>query len=313
MRIDFNKKLHTYAVDGNIASISVTELLAKHGISPDYSAVPKATLKESAKRGTEIHKDIEDYCNNNCYVPKTKQGQDFATWTDLNVDCAVAEQMLAFEWCGMTICGTCDVMGFLKDGSLFIGDHKTTSTFHKESVSWQVSILDYFARQLNGQSVNGNMINWKGATKFYCFWYNGDNEMQVKELDKIEDTEIERLFACEYHNEHYQRPTLIVEEELKLAVEQAETMLAEINAKQKEAEQSAKILREMIVKQMERQGIKTWETDKVRLTYIPAQDRLSVDSKKLKELYPLAYSNCQKLTTVSSQVRIKIKGEEEDE
>lgn len=312
MRIDFEETTHTYFVNSDIASVSVTELLAKHGLSPDYSGVSKATLKAKANRGTEIHKDLENVLNQKGYQPTTQQGEDFDKWVIENVDCGVGEQMLAYEYNGMTICGTCDVMGIMKDGTLFIGDHKTTSDLHKESVAWQVSLLDYFARHLNGESVNEKSIFWVGAKKFYCFWYSKEEEMKVVELEKIEDTEIEKLIDCEYHNEIYQRPTLAINEDLQLAVEQAETLLAEINAKQKEAELSAKILREALMKQMQHQGIKTWETDKVRVTYIEPQDRISVDSTRLKQMYPMVYSDCQKLTQVKPTVRITIKGAEDD-
>ena len=44
MRIDFDEKNHIYRVDGDIASISVTELLHKHGLAPDYSGVSKTVF-----------------------------------------------------------------------------------------------------------------------------------------------------------------------------------------------------------------------------------------------------------------------------
>ena len=60
MIITFDKQTHTYAVNGDIAHISVTELLAKHGLSPNYDGVDKATLTDAAEYGKTIHKDIEN-------------------------------------------------------------------------------------------------------------------------------------------------------------------------------------------------------------------------------------------------------------
>ena len=105
MIVDFEEKGHIYSVNGEIASISVTELLTKHGLSP-YSGVNKAKMKESADVGKEIHKDLEDILNVAGYEPKTEQGKQFAEWVKENLDCGVGEQMLGFESYGLVIAGT---------------------------------------------------------------------------------------------------------------------------------------------------------------------------------------------------------------
>ena len=129
MLIEFDEKDHVYSVDGEIASISVTELLAKHGLSPDYSGVKGAVLRAKADEGKRIHKDLENVLNKAKYEPKTAQGKAFKNWVKENLDCAVGEQMLAYEYKGMYIAGTADVIGFTKGGFGIIGDHKNTSKF----------------------------------------------------------------------------------------------------------------------------------------------------------------------------------------
>lgn len=62
---------------------------------------------------------------------------------------------------------------------------------------------------------------------------------------------------------------------------------------------------------MEKQGVKSWECDGVKVTYVAPIDRLSVDSTKLKKNYPQVYTECQKLTKVKATVRITFRGEEE--
>ena len=46
MIVEFEEKDHIYSVNGDIASISVTELLKKHGLSPNYDGVNKQALRE---------------------------------------------------------------------------------------------------------------------------------------------------------------------------------------------------------------------------------------------------------------------------
>lgn len=56
----FNKENHTYTLDGKIL-ISVTQLMRKHGLAPDYSGVNEVVLQRKAERGTLIHEEIERY------------------------------------------------------------------------------------------------------------------------------------------------------------------------------------------------------------------------------------------------------------
>jgi hypothetical protein len=316
MIVNFEENGHIYSVNGEIASISVTELLAKHGLAPDYSGINKAKLKESADKGKEVHKDLENILNEPAYEPKTEQGKHFAEWVKENLDCGVGEQVLGYEHNGLIIAGTADIMAIAKDKTLIVADHKNTSKFHREYVSWQVSILDYFARKLGKEKINGKLLNWKGAKKFYCFHYDPKSgEMTVYELEKVADEEIERLIECEYKGETYQRAVLVVDPELQTKFLQAEEYLAQVELTFKQAEETAKAIREQMLSLFEKQGIKSWESPsgKVKVTYVEPTDRIGVDSTKLKKEYPQVFNDCQKLTKVKSQIRVKVRGDEDDE
>ena len=58
--ITFNEELHKY-FDGDRELISVTTLLKKHGLAPDYSGVSESVLNRKAERGTLVHEEIENY------------------------------------------------------------------------------------------------------------------------------------------------------------------------------------------------------------------------------------------------------------
>ena len=315
MIVEFEEKGHIYSVNGDIASISVTELLKKHGLSPNYDGVNKQALRESSEKGKKVHKDLENVLNVVDYKPTTPQGEQFAEWVKNNFDCGVGEQMLGYEKDGMIIAGTADVMGISKNGKyLIIGDHKNTSVFHREYVTWQVSILDYFARKLGDEKINGKLLNWKGAKEFYCFHYDPKSgKMTVYKLDKIDDNEIEKLLDCEFKGEIYQRPMLVIDPEFEKRYLEAEKEFMAIETTAKELQLKRDELRSELVKLFEEQGIKSWESKngKLLVTYIAPQEQIRVDSKKLKEKFPQAYADCQKLVKVKSSVRVTIRGEEE--
>lgn len=316
MIVEFEEKDHIYTVNGEIAGISVTELLAKHGLAPDYSGVNKQKRRESADKGKAVHKDLEDILNVASYGPKTEQGKHFAEWVKENIDCGVGEQKLAYEYNGLIIAGTADVMAIGKNKTLIVADHKNTAKFHREYVSWQVSLLDYFARKLGREKINGKILNWKGANKFYCFHYDPKSgEMKVYELEKVSDEEIERLIECEYKNEIYQRAVLVIDPELEKKYLLAEEKFMEIEKQAKEVQNARDDLRAELLKLFEQQGIKSWESrdGKLLVTYVAPAEQLRVDSAKLKTKYPQVFAECQKLSKVKAQIRVKVRGEDDDE
>lgn len=312
MLVEFDEKDHAYAINGDIANISVTELLRKHGLAPNYAGVSKEKLARASARGKAVHKDLENILNTANYTPTTRQGEQFAEWVRINLDSGVGEQMLGYSKDGLTIAGTADVIGIAKDGALIIGDHKNTAKFHAEYVSWQVSLYDYFLRQLNGEALNGHYLNWKGATRFYCFHYNTskNGRLEVHRLDKVTDAEIERLLECEKAGKIYQRQTLVVEQTLQDKVVQAEKYLAQVEQMLKDAKAQSNRIRAQMLSVFEKQGVSSWTSPNgdIKVSYQPSYDRISVDSTKLKREYPQTWEKCQKVTKVRSTLKVRVKG-----
>lgn len=310
MFIDFDENTHTYSINGEIASVSVTELLAKHKLSPNFDGVDKKLLKKAAEEGKKVHEDLEKIFNEENYELETEQGKNFEKWVKEKVKCGVAEQRLGFEYKGMTIAGTADVMGFLKDDTLFVGDHKNTSQFNREYVSWQVSLYDYFARKLKGEKLNGKPFNWQGATKFYCFHYDKKNNgnMTVYELDKVPDEEIERLIECEYKGETYTRRELVVSPELELEFAKRQKALIRLKKQLESAEQRMEGVRDKLIQLFEEQGIIQWKTDNLTVTYIAPTETHTIDSSRLKRELPQVFDRYQKVNKKKATVRITVKG-----
>lgn len=316
MKIEFDEKTHTYFVDGEIATISVTELLHKHGLSPDYKDVREEVLTARAEEGKRVHKDLEKILMDKDHIPETTQGINFRSWAKDNLSGGVAEQMIAYKYDGLIIAGTADVIGIDKDNKFIIGDHKNTSKFNREYVSWQVSLLDYMARRLNKEPINGISLNWEGAKTFYCFHYNPKTGvMKVYELDKVPDEEITKLIECEYNNEIYKRPVLVVDRDLQVAFEKAEEYLVTMEERYKEAKNNAEYFRDQMRELFEKQGIISWESPNglMKVVYRHPYDRLSIDATKLKRNYPKAFSECQKLSKVKATVSVHLAKIEDEE
>ena len=311
MLIDFDEKSHTYSVNGDIASISVTELLAKHHLAPNFDGVDKNLMKKAAEEGRKVHADLEKIFNEEKYELETPQAKEFEKWVKEKVKCGVGEQLLAYDYKGMTIAGTADVMGFMKDGSLFVGDHKNTAQLNKEYVSWQVSLYDYFARQLKGEKLNGKPFNWQGAEQFYYFHYDkkNDGKLDVIPLEKVPDIEIEKLLEKEYNGEIYERPALVVAPELQLEFTKRQKSIIRLKKQLESAEQKMESVREKLIELFEQQNIIKWEADGMTVTYIAPTETHTIDSAKLKRELPQVYDRYQKVSKKKATVRITVKGE----
>lgn len=306
MVITLNNKDHSYLVDGEFASITITELLQKHGLAPDYSFVKKSVSDKKKNEGSKIHEDLEKICNSNRYQPQSLQGQQFRAWANENLIGAIAEQRLALKRGDLIIAGTADIFAVDRNNNKIIADHKNMESLHKESVAWQVSLYDYMARQLGDEEINGKKLSWTGADKFLCFQY-AKGKMKTIELEKIPDEEIERLIWCEMNNEIYSPPKLELSATMTEQIVKAENALIQAQYAVKVAEENAKVLRESLIKAMKEKGVKSWETDSIKITYVAPTERQTVDTKLLQSLYPLQYMNCIKVSPVKEKVVITVK------
>ena len=317
MIIDFDERNHVYAVNGEIATISVTELLAKHGLAPNYKGASRAKLEERAKVGKEVHKDLENIINDLSHEPTTEQGNQFKQWAKMNLQCAVAEQKVGFEFEGFTIAGTIDLLGVDLENRYIIGDHKNTSKFHREYVSWQVSLYDYFLRRLGAEKINGRVFSgYTGAKQFYCFHYDPKTaKMTIYELEKIDDEEIEKLIECERKGEKYSRPNLYLDNEIQKKFLLAEQLLVQKEKEYKIAKQNSEKIHEEIVEVFEKQHVLSWESPnkEVLVTYYHPTDVEGIDKAKLKSDYPEVYKKCLKVSHKKSYITVKLRGEENEE
>ena len=133
---------HSYRL-GDKVLISVTQLLKKHGLSTDYSAVNQNVLNAKAARGTLIHKEIEDY------LKTGEQGFTSELYDFINILEENALQLGASEHIvhNDILAGTVDFMGYTvkdkHDKTMYIGDIKTSIAVNREAVRWQLSLYEY--------------------------------------------------------------------------------------------------------------------------------------------------------------------------
>lgn len=291
-RAIFNKENHTYTLDGKIL-ISVTQLMRKHGLAPDYSGINETVLQRKAERGTLIHEEIERYIKHG-ELGFTSEQDDFIGFAkELGLKNMRSEQIVNND----LVAGTIDLMAERVAGKATIkvlADYKTGTTVDKEAVRWQLSLYE----RLSGEKFD----------EFYVFHLC--EKSKYIPLEHIPAEEVEKLLECERKGEIYKPRTLMVPSELLAAAEQAERAVKVAEAAKKEAEANANEIRAQLIAAMEAQGMKSFETaDKSMLiTYVAPSVRQGLDGELLKKEHPELAQKYVKTSTVKASVRITVRG-----
>lgn len=286
--IKFDEATHRY-FDGEKELISVTTLMRKHGLAPDYSAVRSDVLQAKAERGTLIHKEIDDL------IKKGEIGftREVAAFDDYmgKIGCDVIDnEFVVYN----DICaGTADLLLRDRTGFYIIADIKTTATLHRDAVAWQLSIYNY----LDG---------WK-ATKGQAFHFNADGELNVVDIQLKPKEEIERLFDCERSGEIYKTELSTIDEKQLTKLQKFESIIAEAEAMKKAAEEQRDEIKAAIMAAMEENGVKTFETDHIKLTYVAPTIRTTIDTAKLKKELPEVAEKYNKTSETKASLRITLK------
>ena len=296
MEIKFDETLHKYTVDGKEV-VSVTQLLQKHKITPSYNAVDKELLRMASERGTLIHEEVENWIENN-EIGFTEEAEKICDFlferADENTK-ILSEQMVAND----VVAGRFDVL-YTHDKKLVLTDIKTGNTKHLFGWSWQLSLYKYLYEKMYGKEIDSLEI----------LWANGD--LTVIPCEYVGDDKIENLLNAEREGR------LISDVDLGVSEEELED-LTELMEDIKSKEEELKLLKEKVDKvkgilydTMGKEGVKTVDRGKLKITYVAPSSRTSVDSKKLEKEEPEIYKKYVKTTTVEGSIKITLIGEKKN-
>lgn len=298
--IQFDERTHTYSLDGKTL-ISVTQLMKKHGLAPDYSGVSEAVLNAKAERGSLIHKEIDAFNKTGEVGFSAELGSYIDHITKEGLRPIWSEKIVHND----IVAGTLDI--FLEKeatGETIMVDNKTTASAHIDAESWQLSIYEY----LSGIALfHENREN----NQLQAFHFLADGSLKVVDIPRKPLEEIEWLMQCERDGVLYQQNlSAIVTDQQIAAIEQAERIIAEAETAKKEAESRIAEIKAAMMKAMEENAVKTFETDKIKVTYVLPSERQTVDTARLKKEMPEIAEKFSKTTKTAASLRITIKKED---
>lgn len=294
--LKFDEETHTYTLNGN-KLISVTQLLSKHHLSPDYSGVNQELLKTSAEYGNMVHKEIEEWIKFGTFTNNSLELQSFINWLDISGYEIIDSEYLV---CNDIIGGKVDLLLRHKESDVYvIVDIKTTSVVHQESVSWQVSLYNHFDEEI--------------ALLGMCLHFLKDGSLEIVSAPLKTPKDIEKLIECERNGELFQYELDNLNNALA-DLSKVETLIANYKALIKQAEAEQKTIHEQIRKEMESRNIKTLPLTNMTITIVADSERRTFDKKAFEKDHPeIDLSKYDKVTPVKGGLKITLKENKENE
>lgn len=280
--IKFNEEKQEYTLNDK-KLMRVTTLLAKHGLSTDYSKVPDFILNEKANYSKTIHDQISDFFKGKSTDLWEESSQAIKLIQD-QYEVIATEKIVYND----DIAGKFDLLAIDKEGYYILIDIKMTYQLNKNSVAWQLSLYEY----LLGTE----------CRKLKALWFNPQSKLfEWVEVDKIYKENIDKLLSYEKEGKLYSERMDIVDEFYK-------NKMYEVLKEIERLENIRKMISESILESMENADIKSIENDLFKITYVAPSVRKSIDYKKFIEdekiEVPLKYG---KESAVKSSVRITLK------
>ena len=84
--------------------------------------------------------------------------------------------------------------------------------------------------------------------------------------------------------------------------------IANLTLQKKAIEDQEKAMRQQLQAAMEKYGVKSFETEEIKFTYVAPTTRTTIDSAKLKKDMPDVAAKYSKTSNVSASVKITVKG-----
>ena len=284
----FDEVEHTYHLNGKQLE-GITGTLIPHAIGQKYADVPDGVLIPAMQKGKLVHSEIEMYLKGFESSDPTDEFLAFKNW--------ILEEDLEFEFAEFIVTDSENFATPIDgiDINENIYDWKTTAVLDKESISWQLSICAYFSELM------GNKVN-----KLYAVHLRG-SDCTLHEIERKPNEEVKRLIECYLKNEPYISTLALSNEKTLAKIYELEKMLVEIESEAKKYKALKEQMSEFLTKQMEQSGVKTFETEKLKVTRVFPSETTTFDAKALLADMPELAEKYNKTSVRKGYLKLTLK------
>lgn len=287
--VAFNEWLHVYTASDGHTLIGVTELMKRHGLSPDYGGISKDVLEKAAARGTAIHQLLQDYDDGKAVI----EDENLKAYKALGLKVHCSEYLVSDNEIVATF-----IDKVLDDCSL--ADVKSTSSVHRRPLEWQLSIGAYlFELQNPGKKV----------PHLYCIHVR-DGKAKLIEVNRIPNEAVERLIECErcgvvYSDNPVPADAAIALEEQAVVLAEQLDQIARLKLAIKETEQASAELQQRLYDYMTENNLDEMACELGTFVRKAPYTKKSLDSARLKKEKPELYEQYLKESEIKGSITFK--------
>ena len=296
----FNKELHEYWL-GNKQLSGITGMLQRQLFPDEFEGIPKSTINEAARYGTEVHESIELF-DSSWLNDGTQEVQDYISLC--NEYGLVHERSEYTVTDGENWASNIDKVYRMSDNSFSIGDIKTYGTMASEKIEkarWQLSIYAYFFElQNNGAKVHSLFIlHIRNKEKSDGTF---DHISEILQVKRVPSEICKELLDADLQGKQFVNPYLIPDK-----YKEKESYIRQLIQTKNETEAELSRLKSEILCDMEAVGVRTWETGTMKLTRKMPSVRTSFNIAKFKEDHPeFDFTPYERTSNVSGSLLIAV-------
>ena len=296
----FNKELHEYWLDGKQLS-GITRMLQRQLFPNEFEGIPESKIKEAAQYGTEVHESIEMF--DTCWINDgTQEVQDYITLCNENN--LVHERSEYTVTDGKDWASNIDKVYRSSNSTFSIGDIKTYGTMTSEKIEkarWQLSIYAYFFELQNkGARVEKLfIIHIRNKEKTDGTF---DHVAEILPVERIPSETCKELLDADLQGKQFVNPYSIPKK-----YKEQEGYIRQLIQTKNETEAELSRIKSEILGDMEDMGVRTWETETMRLTRKVPSVRISFNAAKFKEDHPeIDFTPYERTSSVSGSLLIAV-------
>lgn len=304
----FDSVAHTYELNGH-KLMGVTPIV-NWVFNKTYDGISPETLARAAERGSGVHRACQlfDDCGlmDEEYTREVEAYRSICTGAGLQP--LISEYLVSDE---QDLASSIDKVFLPVDGCYPLADLKATSAYHAENVTLQLSLYAWLFELQNPA---------RKAGRLYCIWLPREKygKPTLYEVQRI-PTDVCVCLVTDFFNhvdqEYWASKVLKYCPKLPTAIDgqlpanlvQAEREIARLELDIKAMTERSKELRAGLLELMQANGVKKWEGEHIIFTRKEASVRTTLDTAKVKSLYPEVYAECLKESKTSESLLLKIK------
>ncbi|MDD3038870.1 hypothetical protein [Bacteroides sp.] len=292
----FNEEDHTYFL-GDKQLQGITGMISRQLFPDKYKDIPDFVLKKAAEKGSRIHAQCQ-FVDSTGFTPESVEAENYLRERTNAGYKAFANEYTVSD--NEYFASNIDCV-WEKDNRISLGDIKTTYNLDKEYLSWQLSIYAYLFEMQNP------LIK---VDKLFGIWLRGDKSELIP-IERKQDDEVRKLLECEINGEMYRSNTLIPVAENQLISAQLVNTIIDIEEQASYISDVQKEFREKLKIAMRENNVVTFDSGRLRVSYTPASQSNSFDTKKFQAEHSELYAKYLKKATKADSIRVTIREEKE--